>query len=44
MRDDADPRVGYAWVPRTLEGDRGYLLRPLWVSRASRLRSLPPDL
>ena len=31
MRDDADTRVGYAWVPKTLEGDGGYLLRQLWA-------------
>lgn len=31
MRDGADPRVGYAWVPKTVEGDEGYLLRQLWA-------------
>ena len=31
MRDDADPRVGYAWVPKTVEGDEEYLLRQLWA-------------
>ena len=31
MRDDADPRVGYAWVPKTMEGDEEYLLKQLWA-------------
>ena len=31
MYDDADPRVGYAWVPRTKEYDEEYLLRQLWA-------------
>lgn len=31
MCDDADPRVGYAWVPKTLAGDEGYLLKQLWA-------------
>ena len=30
MFDDADPRVGYAWVPKTREHDEEYLLRQLW--------------
>lgn len=31
MFDDADPRVGYAWVPKTKEHDEEYLLRQLWA-------------
>lgn len=31
MYDGADPRVGYAWVPRTKEHDEEYLLRLLWA-------------
>lgn len=31
MCDDADPRVGYAWVPKTVADDEGYLLRQLWA-------------
>ena len=31
MFGDADPRVGYAWVPKTGEHDEEYLLRQLWA-------------
>lgn len=31
MFDDADPRVGYAWVPKFKERDEEYLLRQLWA-------------
>lgn len=31
MCGDAGSCVGYAWVPRTMEGDEGYLLRQLWA-------------
>lgn len=31
MFDDADPRVGYAWVPKVREHDEEYLLRQLWA-------------
>ena len=31
MRDEVDPRVGYAWVPKTMETDEAYLLKQLWA-------------
>lgn len=31
MYGDADPCVGYAWVPKTKEHDEEYLLRQLWA-------------
>lgn len=31
MRDGADPRVGYAWVPETAAGNEEYLLKQLWA-------------
>lgn len=31
MFDDADLRVGYAWVPKVKEHDEEYLLRQLWA-------------
>ena len=31
MCDVADPRVGYAWVPKTMEGEGAYLRKQLWA-------------